>query len=79
MLTYLIEAFGKIFIFFGIFFYFPETKIYLFEELKNVFRNSNYVFEFIGCQNIYRIFPVIFESIYKNLSTKYRFLGFSEF
>jgi hypothetical protein len=32
------------FIFFGIFFYFPETKIHLFEELKNVFRNSNYVF-----------------------------------
>jgi hypothetical protein len=37
----------QIFIFFGIFFYFPETKIYLFEGLKNVFRNSNYVFEFI--------------------------------
>jgi hypothetical protein len=34
----------KIFIFFGNFFNFPETKIYLFEELKNVFRNSNYVF-----------------------------------
>jgi hypothetical protein len=34
----------QIFIFFGIFFYFPETKIYLFEELKIVFRNSNYIF-----------------------------------
>jgi hypothetical protein len=45
-----------IFIFFGIFFYFSETKIYLFEELKNVFRNSNYVFEFIRCQNIYMNF-----------------------
>jgi hypothetical protein len=33
MLTYLIEALGK-FSYFGIFFYFPETKIYLFEELK---------------------------------------------
>jgi hypothetical protein len=50
MLTYLIEVLGKFsyfrnnFLFFGIFFYFPKTKIYLFEELKNVFRNSNYVF-----------------------------------
>jgi hypothetical protein len=40
MLTYLIEALGK----FSYFFYFSETKIYLFVELKNVFRNSNYVF-----------------------------------
>jgi hypothetical protein len=44
MLTDLIEALGKFFIFFGIFFYFLKTKIYLFVELKNVFRNSNYVF-----------------------------------
>jgi hypothetical protein len=43
MLTYLIEALVK-FTFFGIFFYLPETKIYLFEEHKNVFRNSNNVF-----------------------------------
>jgi hypothetical protein len=43
MLTYLIEALGK-FSYFRIFFYFTETKIYLFEEIKNVFRNSNYVF-----------------------------------
>jgi hypothetical protein len=33
MLTYLIEALDKFLYFFGIFFYFPETKIYLFEEL----------------------------------------------
>jgi hypothetical protein len=44
MLTYLIEALGKFSYFFGIFFYFLETKNYLFVELKNIFRNSNYVF-----------------------------------
>jgi hypothetical protein len=44
MLTYLIEGLGKFSYFLEYFFYFPETKIYLFEELKNVFRNSNYVF-----------------------------------
>jgi hypothetical protein len=37
------------------------------------------IFEFIRCQNIYRNFSRIFESIYNILSTKYRFLGFSEF
>jgi hypothetical protein len=44
------------------FFYFPETKIYLFKVLKNVFRNSNYVFEFIRWQNIYMIFSGILEA-----------------
>jgi hypothetical protein len=48
-------------------------------EPKNVFRNSNYVFEFIRCQNIYRNFSGIYESIYNILSTKYEFLGFFEF
>jgi hypothetical protein len=33
-------------------------------------------FEFIRCQNIYRIFSGIFESIYNILSIKYGFLGF---
>ena len=33
-------------------------------------------FEFIRCQNIYRNFSGIFESIYNILSTKYGFLGF---
>jgi hypothetical protein len=69
----------QIFIFFGIFFYSPETKIYLFEVLKNVFKNSTYVFKFIRCQNISRIFSRIFGSIYNNLSIKYGFLGFSKF
>jgi hypothetical protein len=33
-------------------------------------------FEFIRCQNIYKILSGIFESIYNILSTKYGFLGF---
>jgi hypothetical protein len=36
-------------------------------------------FEFSRCQNIYRNFSGIFGSIYSILSTKYGFLGFSEF
>jgi hypothetical protein len=36
-------------------------------------------FEFIRCQNIYRNVSEIFERIYNILSTKYGFLGFSEF
>jgi hypothetical protein len=36
-------------------------------------------FEFIRWQNIYRKFSEIFENIYNILSTKYGFLGFSEF
>jgi hypothetical protein len=36
-------------------------------------------FEFIMCQNIYRKFSEIFESIYNILSIKYEFLGFSNF
>jgi hypothetical protein len=44
MLTYLIEALDKFSYFSEYFFYFPETKIYLFEELKNVFKTFNYVF-----------------------------------
>jgi hypothetical protein len=39
----------------------------------------NMFFEFIRCQNIYRNFSRIFGSIYNILSTKYGFLGFSEF
>ena len=45
----------------------------------NVITNSNYVFEFIRWQNIYRNFFGIFGSIYNILSTKYGFLGFFEF
>jgi hypothetical protein len=36
-------------------------------------------FEFIRCQNISRNFSASFRSIYNILSTKYGFLGFSEF
>jgi hypothetical protein len=36
-------------------------------------------FEFIRCQNIYRNFYGIFESIYNILSIKYGFLGFFNF
>jgi hypothetical protein len=47
MLIYLVEAFGK---FSEIIFHFPETKIYLFEVLKNIFRSTKgvifYVFIF---------------------------------
>jgi hypothetical protein len=39
MLVYSIEALGR-FSYFGIFVYFPKTKIYLFKVLKNVFRKS---------------------------------------
>jgi hypothetical protein len=38
------RSFREILIFFRIFFYFPETKIYLFEIPKNTFRNSKYGF-----------------------------------
>ena len=69
MLTYLIEALVK-------FSYFPETKIYLFEELKMFLEILIMFFEFIRSQNIYRNFSGIFESIYNILSTKYEFLGF---
>jgi hypothetical protein len=44
MLVYPIEALDRFSYFSEYFFYFPENKIYLFEVLKNVFRNSKYVF-----------------------------------
>jgi hypothetical protein len=68
-----------IFIFFRIFFYFSENKIYLFEVLKMFLETLSIFFEFIRCQNIYSKFSEIFRSIYNILSTKYGFLGFSEF
>jgi hypothetical protein len=55
------RSFKWIFISLGIFFYFLRTKIYLFEVLKNIFKSSKYVFEFIGCQIISRNFPRILE------------------
>jgi hypothetical protein len=44
MLIYLVEVSDKFLYFFSIFFYFLRTKIYLFEELKNNFKSSKYVF-----------------------------------
>jgi hypothetical protein len=55
MLIYIIEV-SIIFIFF----YFPRTKIYLFGILKNIFKSSKYVFEFIRCQIMFSNFPRIF-------------------
>jgi hypothetical protein len=54
------RSFREIFIYFLIFFYFPRTKIYLFEALKNIFKSTKNVFELIGCQIISRNFPRIF-------------------
>jgi hypothetical protein len=45
-----------IFVFFEIFFYFSETKIYLFEGLKMFLETLIMFFEFISRQNIYRKF-----------------------
>jgi hypothetical protein len=53
MLTYLIEALSKFSYFSEYFFYFPETKIYLFEELKIFLEILIMFFEFIRCQNIF--------------------------
>jgi hypothetical protein len=39
----------------------------------------NMFFEFVRCQNISRIYFGIFGSIYNIFSTKYGFVGFSEF
>jgi hypothetical protein len=79
MLTYVIEALGQFSYFSRIFFYFPETKIYLFEELKNVSETLIMFFSLLGGQIFIGIFLEIFERIYNILSTKYGFLGFSEF
>jgi hypothetical protein len=79
MLTYLIEALDKIFIFFRIFFILRKPKYIYLREIKMFLATLIMFFEFIRCQNIYRNFSGIFESIYNILSTKYGFLGFSEF
>jgi hypothetical protein len=44
-----------------------------------MFLENQYVFYFIKCQNISWNFSGIFGNIYNILSTKYEFLGFSEF
>jgi hypothetical protein len=75
MLTYLIEVLGK----FSYFFIFWKPKSIYLRNLKIFLEILIMFFEFIRCQNIYRNFSGIFESIYNILSTKYGFLGFSEF
>jgi hypothetical protein len=77
MLTYLVEAFGK-FSYFGIFFYFLETKIYLFEVLKNIFKSSKYIFEFIGCQIVSRNILAFLEPSEYFLDIRYDFNIFLE-
>jgi hypothetical protein len=46
----------KIFIFFGIFVYFPETKIYLFNVLKNVFRILSMFLSSLGAKTFLGFF-----------------------
>jgi hypothetical protein len=79
MLTYLIEALDKFSYFSEYFSIFRKPKSIYLRNLKMFLEILIVFFEFIRCQNIYRIFSGIFESIYNILSTKYRFLGFSEF
>jgi hypothetical protein len=55
----LVEVTRK-FLYFSDFFYFLKFKIYLFEILKNIFKSSKYVFEFIECQTMSRNVPIIF-------------------
>jgi hypothetical protein len=43
------------------------------------FETLSMFFEFIRCQNIYRNCFGFFGSVYNILSTKFGFLGFSEF
>jgi hypothetical protein len=54
-----VEVFHKFSYFLNIFL-FLKFKIYLLEVLKNIFKNSKYVFEFIGCQIMPRNFRRIF-------------------
>jgi hypothetical protein len=55
-----------------------QKYIYL-RYLNIFFKTLNLFFEIIRCQNISRNFSGIFGSIYNFLSTKYGFIGFSEF
>jgi hypothetical protein len=74
MLIYLVEFSSDLFIFFRVFFYFPKTKNYLFEVLKTFLEALIMFFEFIGCQNMSRNFPGIFEPLEHFFSDiKYRF------
>jgi hypothetical protein len=76
MLTYLIEALGKFSYFSEYFSIFWNPKSIYLWNLKIFLEIIIMFFEFIRCQNIYRNFSRIFESIYNILSTKYGILGF---
>jgi hypothetical protein len=79
MLVYPIEALGRFSYFSEYFFIFQKPKSIYLRYLKMFLENLSMFFEFIRCQNISRIFSEICGSIYNILSTKYGFLGFSEF
>jgi hypothetical protein len=79
MLIYFIETLGKFPYFSEYFSIFRKPKSIYLSNLKMFLEIIIMVFEFIRCQNIYRNFSGISESIYNILSTKYGFLGFSEF
>jgi hypothetical protein len=55
------------------FFYFLETKLCLFELVKNIFKSSKYVFEFIRCQSMSRNFSRIFGDFEIFSDVKYDF------
>jgi hypothetical protein len=76
MLTYLIEALGKFSYLSEYFSIFRKPKSIYLGNLKMFLEILIMFFEFNRCQNIYRNFSGIFESIYNILSTKYGFLGF---
>jgi hypothetical protein len=76
MLTYLIEALGKFSYLSKYISIFRKPKSIYLWNLKMFLEILIMFFEFIRCQNIYRIFSRIFESIYNILSTKYGVLGF---
>jgi hypothetical protein len=79
MLAYLIEALDKFSYFSEYFSIFRKPKSIYLRNLKLFLEILIIFFEFIRCQNIYRNFSGIFESIYNILSIKYEFLGFFEF
>jgi hypothetical protein len=79
MLIYLIEALCKFSYFLEYFSIFREPKFIYLRYLKTFLEDLNMFFEFVGCQNISRKFSGIFGSIYNILSTKYGFIGLSEF
>jgi hypothetical protein len=79
MLTYLIEALDKFSYFLEYFSIFRKPKSIYLRNLKMFLEIIIMFVEFIRCQNIYRNFFGMFESIYNILSTKYGFLGFFEF